>query len=229
MKKIITTLTQNYRARMYVGYAINITNFTYVLWKIFQVFMDEASRAKVKLFKESYPDEVKKMIHPSQYLKIHGGELDYPCQCWPPQIKSNIFTYDNSNILSEEEYHQLLKSNPYLVPSPELASVFKESRHANAIPAKMYYFTDHIEERNIYNEISNVKTTIVKPLPKPEPTVEKVMKKMEEIKISDSEIENADADGDEGIQPLSKEIIMRSVSKSEMSSYGTTSVKPKLK
>jgi hypothetical protein len=220
MKKIITTLTQNYRARMYVGYAINITNFTYVLWKIFQLFMDETSRAKVKLFKDSYSDEIRRMIHPSQYLKIYGGELDNPTQSWPPTISSNIFTYDNKNIATEEEYHQMLKSNPYLVPSPELATTFKQSRHINAIPAKTYYFVDHIEERNIYNEVTNIKNAQSKSPLKEEAVVKQTIciKKTEEVKVKCEDLENADVDGDEGIQPISKQIIMRSVSKSEMNS-----------
>jgi hypothetical protein len=181
--------------------------------------MDEASRAKVKLFKESYPIEIKKMIHPSQYLKIYGGELDYPTQCWPPTITSNVFTYDNKNIATEEEYHQILKNNPYLVPSPELATAFKQSRHINAIPAKTYYFTDHTEERNIYNEVTNIKNVQSKSPVKAEPIEQTIsIKKIEEVKDRCEDIENVDADGEEGIQSISKQIMMRAVSKSEIDS-----------
>lgn len=146
-------LCEVYRGRMAQTFAINITNFTYVLWKIFQLFIDEETRIKVKLFKESYPEEIKKKIHPSQYLKVNGGLLESPTSCWPPHITSQQFTYDNSYIATEEEYHAMLQSNPYLVPSPELAEQFKSTRKPDAIPEKTYYFCDHIEKRDIYNQI----------------------------------------------------------------------------
>ena len=146
-----------YRGRMARCFILNITNFTYVLWKIFKVFLDESTREKIHLYKASYPDEVKAMIHPSQFLKRYGGQMEEPDKAWPPAVSSKVFTYDEKQLMTEEQYLEALANNPELVPRPDLIQKFKGNRVKNLLPEKTFYFVDRIEKRNAFNEV--VETT----------------------------------------------------------------------
>ena len=154
---MVKTFQENYRGRMAKCLVVNITNFTYILWKMFKVFLNESTKSKINLFKESYPEEIKQLIHPSQYLKKYGGTMEEPSRSWPPSITSLEFTYNKSQIMSEEQYLKRLEENPYMVPRPDLVSKFKSSRAPDMMPEKELYFIDRTEKRNCYDEIINVK------------------------------------------------------------------------
>ena len=163
-------------------YIVNITNFTYVLWKIFKVFLDESTRNKIHLFKESYPQEVKEVIHPSQYLKKHGGQMDEPPKPWPPAMTSSVFTYNDKQLMSEDQYQEALSKNPKMLPRPDLIQKYKSTRDPNIVPPKTYYFVDRVERRNGLNEVIEVQYKNHK-IDSPKKSIEDVTKQL--VKESD--------------------------------------------
>jgi hypothetical protein len=120
---------------------------------MFKVFLSESTRAKIMLFKESYPNEIRESIHPSQYLKKHGGLMEEPEISWPPLVSSSIFTYQESQLMSEDQYVYSLQTNPHLVPRPDLIPQFGNSRIQYLQIAKTLYFNDRVEERTLYGKV----------------------------------------------------------------------------
>ena len=102
------------------------------------------------------PPEMKEAIHPSQLSQKYGGWAVEPKACWPPFISSKDFILNEQSIYNEEDYKKSL-TNPFVIPSPELASAYKETRKSQGLPNKTMYFNDKIVTMDEFNNVVSVK------------------------------------------------------------------------
>ena len=61
------------------------------------------------------------MVHPSQLEEKFGGTAPNVTQYWPPHFPdSTEYGHDPDSLVSEEEYLEILKHNPFLSPRPDI-------------------------------------------------------------------------------------------------------------
>jgi hypothetical protein len=91
--------------------------------------------------------------------------MEEPEAAWPPLVSSSIFTYHESQLMSEDQYIQTLQVNQHLVPRPDLISQFGNSRIPYLQAPKTFYFVDRIEERTLYGKVLNIISKNKKQMP----------------------------------------------------------------
>ena len=100
--------------------AVNATEAIYILWKIVQAFLEEYIKKKISIHKENTCESLQKLFHPSQIEQRFGGTAPNVTKFWPPMIPSQEFGCHKENLVTVEQYAELVKVNPELKPSKAL-------------------------------------------------------------------------------------------------------------
>ena len=84
VKSIVKTLQDNFRCRMIVNYVVNAPSSLYFLWGIVKKFIEEHTIKKIRINKETVPEEMKSHFARSQYEEKYGGSAPNATVFWPP-------------------------------------------------------------------------------------------------------------------------------------------------
>ena len=117
MKKVIEMLQTNYMYVLGKIFNFNCTGFQKMCWNLIEIFVDRETAEKITFYKESAPLGLINSFHPSQLEKRFGGIAETPKQYWPPIIPAQTFRgegEEDMNIVSDEEYKEILIKNPLL-------------------------------------------------------------------------------------------------------------------
>lgn len=156
--EVIKVFTSCYKSRTAKIFIVNTTILTSALWTAVSAFIEKGTKVKIMLSSESYPQEMKDMIHPEQVFERLGGWLKEPAVAWPPNFENRHFMKDEGVLLKEEDYKKKLGECNRLIPPPDLAKQYAPSRDKTCSINKPFYFLDKIVTMSTYNEVSDVKS-----------------------------------------------------------------------
>lgn len=94
MQALAGVLGKNYMYVLGKSWAVNATSFQQAMWKVFEIFIDKETAAKICFSKSPQPKDLVDSFHPSQLEIRFGGKAEHPKQYWPPIIPSNEFNED---------------------------------------------------------------------------------------------------------------------------------------
>ena len=86
------------------SFVVNASRFQVICWKVLEILIDKSTTAKISMYREQDPQELRDFFHPSQLEKRFGGEAESPKRFWPPTMPSSDYGVNPNNIMSEEEY-----------------------------------------------------------------------------------------------------------------------------
>ena len=86
MQAISEVLGKNYMYVLGKTWVINTTLFQQTCWKVFEMFIDKETAAKITFTRSPHPRDLVDGFHPNQLEKRFGGQADLPTQYWPPII-----------------------------------------------------------------------------------------------------------------------------------------------
>lgn len=122
-KKILGTLQDNYRCRLFRMFIVNVGSFFNLLWGVIKKIIDANTEKKIKILKAGNTTEIFEIIRRSQIEQKYCGEAENLQQYFfPPIFPSDNYITDFEDkaglFVSEEEYKKIVKENGKLVVSP---------------------------------------------------------------------------------------------------------------
>lgn len=118
--KVISCLSDNYRCKTRRMFILNTTYGLKLAWSVIQTFMKTHTKKKISLTSDNTDKELFEFAHPDQVEQKYGGNAPDAEVFWPPVMPSSNFDHDESLLVSENEYLDILKSNNELKPRPDL-------------------------------------------------------------------------------------------------------------
>jgi len=135
-------------------------NTTYAIqlgWKVVQAFLKPHTKKKISLTDKPFTKELYELAHESQVEEKYGGTAPDTEEFWPPIMPSENYDVDSDNIVSEEEYLEILKENKALRRRPDL--ILQDPVVENGVSLALFHqFTGFtiVEKQAILYEKSNV-------------------------------------------------------------------------
>ena len=113
---------------------------------------------EIEFFPEAKPKILNEYISTNQLIYQYGGCAKIE-EYWyllnrPPNIPNEKFEENINNIMSKEQYKNILRNNEYMIPHPDMAlelRTFRKKR-GNIQPRELIFKT-YKEKRNSYNGI----------------------------------------------------------------------------
>ena len=109
MKKVIKTLQDNFRCRMSVNYVVNAPTSLRFMWGMIKNFIEEHTIKKIKILKESEPQEMKAHFAQNQVERKYGGCAPNLTTFWPPCFPTTPYEVEGDSsdkyLGSENTYH----------------------------------------------------------------------------------------------------------------------------
>lgn len=109
LQGLFQVFVNNYKGRMGQAWAFNCTSMQLICWRVLSIFIPDHVKATISFNKEYTRDDLLRNFHPSQLEKRFGGEAETPSQYWPPIMPPGPTMTSETQLLTEEEYHQVLK------------------------------------------------------------------------------------------------------------------------
>lgn len=108
-KKLMGVLSSNYRCRLFVNYIFGMSSVLDFLWKIFQMFLDETAKKKIRFIRDGNKEDIFTYINRSQIEKKYGGNaVDKTSEFFPGFMPSEEYLIESQNkksfLISEEKY-----------------------------------------------------------------------------------------------------------------------------
>ena len=128
IRKVNGTLSDNFRCRMCSMFILNTSFFATVLWTFAKTFLKEHTKRKIKVTGSSTHADLLQLVEPSQLEQRFGGLANNVEQnFWPPIVPSQHFGQDSRNLVTRNEYAQLIQEGTrVLTPSPYLQQEQKD-------------------------------------------------------------------------------------------------------
>lgn len=82
LKEVFGFMQNNYRARLYRGYAVNAPWSFSAIWKTVKMFIEETTAMKINVSTSKSDEKMWVHINKSQVEKSYGGNADSPTQFW---------------------------------------------------------------------------------------------------------------------------------------------------
>ena len=111
---------ENLMYYLFVSYYTSVSWGQRLIYKGLQVFIDKETQQKLVLSGDPAPEALVRMFHPDQLEERFGGRRPTPTQFWPPYVGEVCRTEEflPENLISPEEYENILRDNPELHVHP---------------------------------------------------------------------------------------------------------------
>jgi hypothetical protein len=126
-KRIIKLLQENFRCRMIYNYVVNAPSSIVFIWSIVKKFIEEHTINKIRILKESAPEELKMHCSRGQFEAKYGGIQPNATCFWPPIFPPGPFSVENDSIetyMSPQSTYELY--NPRTILISEVSSNMDE-------------------------------------------------------------------------------------------------------
>ena len=180
IKKVITCLSDNFIAKLYKSYVLNLNFILRILFKLVCAFLEEVTVKKVVVVNGKDDDEMLKFINGDNLEKRFGGNaenLDYSGNnLFPPRMPpSQKFLLENENrdqvLISKNEYRKLMNKLPKESLSPFILEEIENEKKKEIEEKKnieMERLKSEVDknQKDIYEMIQNINWEIKNEFPK---------------------------------------------------------------
>ena len=101
-------------------FVLNSSFLVQSLYKFLSLFLDKEVKEKIKITTNPTEPTLTQLFHPKQLPSEFGGEHPTPEIYWPPIMPASNFYVDESVLVSEEKYLQMIKEDDRIIKRPEL-------------------------------------------------------------------------------------------------------------
>lgn len=99
LKQIIGVLQNNFRCRMIVNYIVNAPRTLSFMWKMLKKFIEPHTVNKIRIIRESCPQEMKKHFALNQFEEKYGGSSPNLLRnFWPPVLPPGPYEAEGETI-----------------------------------------------------------------------------------------------------------------------------------
>ena len=113
------TLQSQYRCTSSRIFIMNVSFFFNVVWSTVKGFLEEHTKKKIQLTKQSTCDELKALFAPNQLEKRYGGAApNVETNFWPPIMPSKDVGCDTDKIVPHDKYMEYISDKPNLNRKP---------------------------------------------------------------------------------------------------------------
>jgi hypothetical protein len=122
IKRIVTTLLENFRCRLGLNYILNAPSTLAFMWSIVNALLDKRTSSKITTLAASSSPKMLSHFAPHQVEQKFGGTAPNLTSFWPPCMPPPPY-----NAPGDEQYALLTNFTPYVPPEPERVEVYSAS------------------------------------------------------------------------------------------------------